>query len=525
MKIIKAQFKFPGGVHPPDKKSISNAAPLKILPVPSILKVPLVQHLGAPAKAVVKGGDKVKRGDLLAVAGGFISAPVHAPASGTVKGFETLYAAVGRKVEHCVIEPDGLDERSNLIQPLPDWETREVKELIDRVAETGITGMGGAGFPTAVKINPPPGKTVHTLIINGAECEPYLTADHRMMLDRTEDVWTGIRILRKILGVKTVYICIEENKPDAIEKFSQIECDDDVALVPLETYYPHGSEKQQIYVTLGKAVPSGGLPADIGCVVENVGTALAIKEAVVDGWPLDSRCVTVTGEIVKNPGNFFARCGTGYDVLFEAAGGFIENPAKVISGGPMMGFAVASTDVAITKTTSGLLVQSQKQTNRFTSLPCISCGRCNEVCPMRLLASDMSCAIEADDVDAAINLHVSDCFECGCCSYVCPSHRPLVQHFRRAKGVAALRKMLQSKEIAEKEAKAKAEAERKCAIAQAESKAEIESAKIDAAVADDEISKAWGEDAPKSPNVGAGGGQDFAGKKDGKGAGAQEIKK
>ncbi len=516
MKIIKSQFKFPGGVHPPDKKSISNSAPLKILPLPAILKVPLVQHLGAPAKAVVKIGDKVKRGDLLGVASGFISAPVHAPTSGTVKGFEMLYAAVGRKVEHCVIEPDGLDERSSLIQPLPDWETREVKELIDRVAETGITGMGGAGFPTAVKINPPPGKTVHTLIINGAECEPYLTADHRLMLDRTEDIWTGIRILRKILGVKKVYICIEENKPDAIEKFSKIECDDDVVLLPLETYYPHGSEKQQIYATLGKAVPSGGLPADIGCVVENIGTAFAIKEAVVDGWPLDSRCVTVTGEIVKNPGNFIARCGTSYDALFEAAGGFTENPAKVISGGPMMGFAVANTEVSITKTTSGLLAQSKKQANRFTSLPCISCGRCNDVCPMRLQASDMSCAIEADDVDTAINLHVADCFECGCCSYVCPSHRPLVQHYRRAKGVAALRKMLKSKEIAEKEAKAKAESERK---AQVENKAAI-----DAVVADEEIKKVWGENPAKGSNTDADVKPDTGVKKDGDGAVAQEIK-
>ncbi|NLB68400.1 MAG: electron transport complex subunit RsxC [Lentisphaerae bacterium] len=501
MKIIKAPFKFSGGVHPPDKKIFSNAAPLQDLPLPAILKVPFVQHLGAPAKAVVKKGDKVKRGDLIAAASGFISASVHAPTSGTVKGFESLPTAVGRSVEHCVIESDGLDERSELLQPFPDWETRDVSELIERVADAGVVGMGGAGFPTSVKINPPPNKKVHTLIINGAECEPYLTADHRMMLDRTEDVWLGIQIVRKILDVKTVYICIEENKQDAIEKFSKIECDDDVMIVSLKTYYPHGSEKQQIYVTLGYEVPSGGLPADIGCVVGNIGTSVAVKEAVVDGWPLDSRCVTVTGEVVVNPGNFIVRCGTSYDELFEAAGGFRENPAKVISGGPMMGFAVANTDVTVTKTTSGILAQSLAQTMRFTSLPCISCGRCNDVCPMKLLPSDMSCAIEADDIDAAIRLNVSDCFECGCCSYVCPSHRPLVQHFRRAKGVAALNKMLKAKEMEEKAAQARAEAQKKCEIAHAESEAKIESDQIQVAVVKDEISRAWGESVDAHPGA------------------------
>ena len=454
MKTVQAPYMFKGGVHPPEKKDLSCGARLIVLPLPKILKVPLVQHLGAPAKQVLEVGAKVKRGDMIGVASGFISAAVHAPTSGTLTGYEMLPAAVGRLVQHVVIEADGLDERSEVMQPLPDWQTRDVKELIDRVAEAGIVGMGGAGFPTNVKINPPPGKTVHTLIINGAECEPYLTADHRMMLDRTADVWTGIQILRKILGVKKVWICIEQNKPDAIEAFSKIACDDDVGVAILKTFYPHGSEKQQIYATLGMEVPSGGLPADIGCVVENIGTMLAIKEAIVNGWALDCRCVTVTGEAVTKPGNFMVRCGTSYEELITAAGGFKEKPMKIISGGPMMGFAVSSTKVVVTKTTSGVLVLDEKHTSEFTSMPCISCGRCNNACPLSLLPSEMSCAIEADDVDTAIDLHVSDCYECGCCSYVCPSHRPLVQHFRRAKGILGVR-------VARAKAEAQAKAQEK----------------------------------------------------------------
>ena len=439
MKVFKAPYMFKGGVHPPEKKKRSSDGPFIELAVPKILNVPLVQHLGAPAKQLHEVGTKVFRGDMIGAAAGFISASVHSPTSGTIKGYEMLPSAVGRLVQHCVIEADGFDERRAVIQPLPDWETRPVAELIDRVAETGIVGMGGAGFPTHVKINPPPDKPIHTLIINGAECEPYLTSDHRTMLARTADVWTGVQILRKILGAKDVWFCIEENTPDVIEAFSKIECDDNVSIAVLKTYYPHGSEKQQIYATLGVEVPAGGLPSDVGCMVGNIGTLVAIKEAVVDGWPLDSRTVTVTGEAIAQPCNVLARCGTSYADLIAAAGGYREKPSKIIAGGPMMGFAVANADIAVTKTTSGILVLGEANTHLFSSMACISCGRCNQVCPLRLMPSEMSVAIEADDIETAIALHVSDCYECGCCSYVCPSERPLVQHFRRAKGVLAAR--------------------------------------------------------------------------------------
>lgn len=456
MKIVHSKHSFGGGVHPPEKKTLSSGPAAVVLPVPALLKVPLVQHLGAPAKPVVKVGDAVKRGDVLAVAGGFISAAVHAPTSGVVKGFEKLTTAVGRQVEHCVIASDGKDERATTLEPLTEWRQVERSVLLERLAAAGIVGMGGAGFPTHVKANPPSEKPIHTLIVNGAECEPYLTSDHRMMLERTADIWEGICILRNVLGAKRVWICIEANKPDAIEAFSKIESDPDVGVVVLKTFYPHGSEKQQIWATLGVEVPSGGLPADVGCVVENVGTLLAIQEAVVKGWPLDNRCVTVTGEAVNRPGNYIARCGTSFAELIAAAGGTSMRPEKIIAGGPMMGFAVADTTVVVTKTTSGILVLGKPHVQTFSSMPCIRCGRCNHVCPLRLLPSEMACAIESDDVDQAIDLHVADCYECGCCTYVCPAHRPLVQHFRRAKGVLAYRRA--AARAAEAKAKEQAQA-------------------------------------------------------------------
>ena len=445
MKKITAPFRFKGGVHPADNKELSNAAAVVPLPVPAQLAVPLLQHLGAPATPLVEVGAEVKRGQPIGAAAGFISAAVHAPTSGTVKAIEDRPTSVGRTCPHVIIEADGRDERVEPYEPWPDWEKRSGKELVARVAEAGIVGMGGAGFPTHVKLSPPPDKPIDTLIINGAECEPYLTGDHRKMLEYAREIWEGCRILRHILKVNTVRIAIEDNKPDAIEAIRQAigEVEGDVAVVELETIYPQGSEKQQIYGITGREVPSAGLPMDVGCLVENVGTTYAIWNAVVNGYPLDERIVTVTGRGVPEPRNYRARVGVAFQELIAASGGILPNVTKIVAGGPMMGFAQHTLEVSVNKTTSGIVALPADEVNFFTSKPCISCGRCNNACPLYLLPSELAHCIEADDIPAAEALNLMDCFECGACAYVCPAHRPLVQHMRRAKAAVMLKRRLE----------------------------------------------------------------------------------
>ena len=427
---------------------MSSGTPPKIVPLPQIFNVPLVQHLGAPAKLAVDVGAVVKRGDVLGRAEGFVSASVHAPTSGKVKAIEMMSSPTGRMVQHVVIEADGRDERGAIMPPMREWKNVSSKEIVNRIAEAGIVGMGGAGFPTHVKLSPPPDKKIKALILNGAECEPYLTSDHSIMTNCTSDIWEGAKILGYALGVEKIYIAIESNKSDAIKAFEQIDVsqdDIDAEVVILKTHYPHGSEKLQIYATLGLEVPSGGLPSDVGCVVENIGTVLAVYNAVVNGWASDERFVTVTGESIAAPGNFIARVGMSFEELIKAAGGFKGTPCKIIAGGPMMGFSVSGTGVSVTKTTSGILALNERDLTFFTAMACISCGRCTRVCPMRLLPAEMIPAIEAGDIDTVVAMHIADCYECGCCSYVCPARRPLVQHLRRAKGAIAIRKMREQK--------------------------------------------------------------------------------
>jgi electron transport complex protein RnfC len=307
--------------------------------------------------------------------------------------------------------------------------------------------MGGAGFPTQVKVSPPADKPIDTVIINGAECEPYLTGDHRLMLERAAALWQGAAIIRHILGAKTVRIAVEDNKPDAIQTLESAQPGDlgDAAVCVLKTSYPQGSEKQQIYSVTGRIVPTGGLPMDVGCVVENVATTLAVWDAVVNGRPLVSRIITVSGDAVAAPSNLLAPIGTPFAALVDACGGVRGRVAKIISGGPMMGFAQASLDVAMSKTSSGLLLLSASRVPGFTSQPCIACGRCIDACPMRLMPAELSQCIEADDIDAAEHNFVMDCFECGSCAFVCPAHRPLVQHMRRAKAVTLARRRAANK--------------------------------------------------------------------------------
>jgi electron transport complex protein RnfC len=434
MQTIPSPFSFSGGIHPAYSKELSSGAPIRELPLPARLVVPLSQHLGAPAKAKVAAGDAVKAGQLIAEPNGFISAPVHAPACGNVVALEETLTASGRPCAAVVIETDGSQEWE-LMPPIPEWPSADKKDLLARVGAAGVVGMGGAGFPTRVKLSPPSDKPIDTVILNGAECEPYLTADHRLMLERAREIRAGAEIIRHLLGAKSLRVAIEDNKPDAIAALEQAfqSLDGDVAVTVLHTVYPQGSEKQQIFAVTGREVPRGGLPMDVGCVVENVGTAFALWDAVVNGRPLTRRVISVTGDAVRQPSNLLAPVGTLYSDLVAACGGLTRKAAKVISGGPMMGFALSTLNLPTSKTASGLLLLSAGKIACYTSHACISCGRCVAACPMGLTPSDLSQCIEADDIESAEQIALMDCIECGCCAYVCPAHRPMVHHMRRGK--------------------------------------------------------------------------------------------
>jgi electron transport complex protein RnfC len=381
MKTKPSPFVFAGGIHPVYHKELSAGAPISALALPRVLTVPLSQHLGAPAKPVVKPGDIVKKNQLIGEPGGFISAPVHAPAAGKVTAITEAATAPGRTCAAIVIETDAQGEAETL-PPIADWQRADKAALQNRIGEAGVVGMGGAGFPTKVKLSPPPNKPIDTLILNGAECEPYLTSDHRMMLEHAEGIRRGAEIIRHVLGAKTLRVAIEDNKPDAIAAMEQAFADiaGDVEIFVLKTSYPQGAEKQQIYSVTGREVPRGGLPMDVGCVVENVSTAYAAFDAVANGQPLTRRVVSVTGDALTSPSNLLVPNGTMYADLVAACGGLKGKAAKVISGGPMMGFAVNTLDVPTGKTTSGvvLLPATTAMVSGYTSQACISCRRCVE---------------------------------------------------------------------------------------------------------------------------------------------------
>ena len=424
---------FRGGVHPCEGKELSRSKPIQTAPLLDSYYVILHQHIGAPPKLLVKAGDGVKKGQLLAESGGFVSACVHAPTSGKVK-ITDWPGPSGTKMQAVEIQADGKDEWDASIKPDPNWEKVSGDEIKKRIADAGIVGMGGAAFPTFVKLSPPSDKKIEFLILNGAECEPYLTADHRLMLEDAEKVVTGARLLAKALGVEKVYIGVENNKPDAIEKLKEAADKTNVVILPLRVRYPQGAEKQLIYAITGREVPQGGLPMDAGCVVQNVGTATAVRDAVVDRIPLIERVTTVTGSTVCEPGNWKFRIGTPLSKVLEFAGGISKQPAKILLGGPMMGVAQSSLDVPIMKNASGVLLLAKEEIAQYSSHPCIRCGRCTDVCPMSLMPGTLSVMIESENFDLAEYTNVMDCIECGSCSYVCPALRPLVQHMRRGKG-------------------------------------------------------------------------------------------
>jgi len=427
---------FAGGIHPPERKTLSEHAAITEAKPPARAIIPLSQHIGAPCQAVVEIGQEVKKGQLVGNPGGFVSAPVHASVSGKVIAMGEFPMANGRMVPSIVIENDGKEEWTAL-KDSPDYMNLSPEELKEKIKEAGIVGMGGATFPSHVKLSPPKEKPIDAVIINGAECEPYLTADHRMMLESPSEVVEGLKIVMKVLGVEKGYIGIESNKPDAIETMTKAVANEkNIDVWTLQVKYPQGAEKMLIKSILNREVPAGGLPMDIGVVVHNVGTAIAIYEACRYGKPIVERVVTVTGHGVKEPKNFRARIGTPMSQLIEEAGGFTSHAVKVISGGPMMGFAVYSLDVPVTKGTSGILVLSEEEyTSSDKFGPCIRCGRCIDICPMGLMPSMLSVYSERGFYEECKEYNLFDCFECGSCTYVCPSKRPIVQFVRLAKSM------------------------------------------------------------------------------------------
>ncbi len=424
-----------GGIHPPENK-LTAGKPIRSLPVPAQVVVPMGQNLGAPSKPVVKRGDKVKTGQLIAESGGFISSNVHSPVSGTIFKIDNVMDASGYRRPAFIIKVEGDDwiEDIDRSETLVSEADLSPEEIIAKVKNAGVVGMGGATFPTHVKLMVPPGKKADYLIINGVECEPYLTADHQLMLEKGPEIIMGTKILMKALKVEKAVIGIENNKPDAIKLMVELTAKEKgITVQPLKVKYPQGGEKQLINAVTNREVPSGKLPVEVGCVVQNVGTAFAVYEAVTKNKPLIERVVTVTGKVLKNPSNLKVRIGTPVEDLVAAAGGLPEDTGKIIGGGPMMGKALATLDVPVVKGTSGILLVSEEASHRAGENPCIRCAKCTQVCPMGLEPFLLSRLARIGRFETAEQEKVMDCIECGSCQYTCPANIPLLDYLRLGK--------------------------------------------------------------------------------------------
>lgn len=424
-----------GGVHPPENKLSAEQA-IEVLPVPKTVTIPISQHIGAPATVVVQKNDQVKVGQVIAKSSGFVSANIHSSVSGKVTKVDAVMDSSGYRRQSVVIQVEGDEWEETIIKDGALKRNFDLtsEEIIKKVGEAGIVGLGGATFPSQVKLSVPKGMKAEVLIINGVECEPYLTSDHRLMLEKAEEMLVGVKILMKALNVDKAIVGIENNKKDAIDHLEKLSKEfEGISIQPLKVMYPQGGEKQLIKAVINREVPSGGLPIAVGAVVHNVGTAFAVYEAVQKNKPLFERVVTVTGKSVKKPSNFLVRVGTSVNELIEAAGGLPEDTGKVISGGPMMGKALSITDVPVTKGTSGVLILPEGESRRGKVMDCIRCSKCVGVCPMGLEPYLLMPLVEKAIYDRAEKEKVMDCIECGSCSYTCPSFRPLLDYIRLGK--------------------------------------------------------------------------------------------
>lgn len=424
-----AKCTFRGGVHPYDGKELSKEKPMKTIVPKGEMVYPVSQHIGAPAVPVVKKGDRVLVGQKIAEAGGFVSAPVYATVSGTVKNIEPRRVVTGDMVNSIIVDNDGLFEEVTYTPH--DVKKLDKKEIIELIKEAGVVGMGGAGFPTHVKLSPKEPDKIEYVIANCAECEPYLTSDYRRMLEEPQKLIDGLKIILRLFDNACGILAVEDNKRDCIELLTKMtESESKITVMTLKTKYPQGAERQLIYATTGRMINSSMLPADAGCVVDNVDTVVAIYHAVAEGKPLMNRIVTVTGDAVNDPRNFYVRIGMNYKDLIEEAGGFKTEPEKVVSGGPMMGFALFDLNVPTTKTASALLCMTHDEVSAMEPGPCINCGRCVDACPGRVVPKKLAMLADRHDEEAFVVNDGMECCECGCCSYVCPAKRQLTQSIK-----------------------------------------------------------------------------------------------